>query len=428
MTADVHERDQVNTPALQRRTLLILLLSAIPAGSASSATFPTATLLADEVTGNATLAGVAGVGATLGAALTAVPLARRMAARGRRPGLRAAYGLAAIGGLLGVIAAIAEIYLLIIVAMICIGASSAANLAARFAAVDLVDEERRARMLGFLVWGTMFGSVAGPFLGLDLGGRLALSVGLPELAGPYMFATIGLTFASLSIERFLRPDPLVVIDGLTDPDSVEGRRGVGAAFQRIFETPDARLAVGAMAIGHAVMVGIMTMTPLHMKNGEHELRIIGLVISLHVVGMYAFSPLVGWLVDKAGPKPMIGAAGLISFAGSQFAGNTASHESAGVFIGLFLVGLGWSFGLISGSSLLTSTFDPSERVVIQGAADLSMAVLAVAAGLGAGAVVALRNYHDLGLVGGGIALIITAATIWSLFRDRGDRSDPTPAV
>jgi len=424
MTTEV--RDQtVNTAELQRRTLLILLLSAIPAGAATSATFPTATLLADDITGSATLAGVAGVGATLGSALVSVPLARRMAARGRRPGLRAAYTLAAIGGVLGVIAAIASIYVLIIVAMVCIGASSAANLAARFAAVDLVDEERRARMLGFLVWGTLFGSVSGPFLGLDLGGRLAVSVGLPELAGPYLFATICLTFASIAIERFLRPDPLVVIDGLTDPESVKGRRGVVSAFRRIFETPDARLAVGAMAIGHAVMVGIMTMTPLHMKNGEHEFRIIGLVISLHVVGMYFFSPLVGWLVDKTGPKPMIGAAGLISFAGSQVAAQTPSHESIGVFIGLFLIGLGWSFGLISGSSLLTSSFDPSERVVIQGAADLSMSVLAVAAGLGAGGVVALRNYHDLGQIGGAIALLITIATIWSLFRDR---SAPTPAV
>lgn len=425
MTADVRDQKVVNTPALQRRTLLILLLSAIPAGAATSATFPTATLLADEITGNETLAGIAGVGATLGSALASVPLARRMAARGRRPGLRAAYTLAAVGGVLGVVAALAEIYLLVIVAMVCIGASSAANLAARFAAVDLVDEERRARMLGFLVWGTMFGSVLGPFLGLDLGGRLAKSVGLAELAGPYMFATIGLTFASVSIDRLLRPDPLVVIDGLTDPDSVKGRRGVAQAFRRIFETPNARLAVAAMAIGHAVMVGIMTMTPLHMKNGEHELRVIGLVISLHVVGMYAFSPVVGWFVDKTGPKPMIGAAGLISFAGSQVAAQTPSHESIGVFIGLFLIGLGWSFGLISGSALLTSSFDVSERVVIQGAADLSMLVLGVGAGLGAGAVVALRNYHDLGQAGGAIALVITIATIWSLFRDR---AQPTPTI
>jgi len=123
-----------------------------------------------------------------------------------------------------------------------------------------------------------------------------------------------------------------------------------------------------MAIGHAVMVGVMTMTPLHMENGEHELRIIGFVISLHVLGMYFFSPLVGWFVDRLGPRILIGVGGLISFSGTEFAARTESHDSAGVFVGLFLIGLGWSFGLISGSALLTSAFPPAERVGIQGAA------------------------------------------------------------
>jgi MFS family permease len=169
-----------------------------------------------------------------------------------------------------------------------------------------------------------------------------------------------------------------------------------------------------MVVGHAVMVGVMTMTPLHMDNGDHELRVIGFVISLHVVGMYAFSPLVGWLVDRIGPHLVIASAGIVLFSGGELAAHTDAQDSGGVFAGLFLIGLGWSFALIAGSSLLTGAFAPAERVEVQGAADLIMISAGAMAGLSAGVIVEWTSYHSLSHWSGVLALGLVLAAFGPL--------------
>ena len=143
-------------------------------------------------------------------------------------------------------------------------------------------------------------------------------------------------------------------------------------LRRIAAVPEARLAVLAMLTGQAVMVGVMTLTPLHMEGGGQEFKVIGWVISLHIVGMYAFSPIVGWLVDRVGPHLMIGLGGVILFVGAELASHTDPEHSTGLFVGLMMIGLGWSFGLIAGSALLTASFGVSERVEVQGGADFMM--------------------------------------------------------
>ena len=179
--------------------------------------------------------------------------------------------------------------------------------------------------------------------------------------------------------------------------------------ERIATIPAARLAVLAMLTGQGVMVGVMTMTPLHMKNGDHQLSVIGLVISLHIIGMYAFSPLVGWLVDHAGPHLVIAVGGVTLLVGSEMASRTSPEDSLGIFIGLLLIGLGWSFGLISGSALLTGAFPAHQRVEVQGAADMMMTLGGAASGLLAGATMERIGYHSFSHWAGLTALILVAA-------------------
>ena len=407
----------VHDPALQRRTLRVLLASVVPAGMGMAGGFAAVAVLAEDITGSDTLAGFAAACLSIGGAITTVPLATYMSQHGRRPGLRIGWTIAAGGAALAFLAAVVSFYPLLVIGVIGIGVGNATNLTARYAAADLAPDGGRARAIGFLVWAGTVGSVLGPTVALGPAGWVAEQFGLPELAGPYMLSFVVFVFAAFAVDRLLHPDPLVVAGGIQESgDGRPKRPPLSQSFGRIWTVPAARLAVFAMMLGQAVMVGVMTMTPLHMKDGDHELRIIGLVISLHIVGMYAFSPVVGWLVDRIGTHIMIAAGGIILFVGAEMASHTDPEDSAGVFTGLFLIGLGWSFGLIAGSTLLTSSFGVNERVSVQGASDLVMVGAGATAGLVSGLAVEWSSFHSLSHWSGVAALAMVLAAGWPLVR------------
>ncbi len=399
-------------PDLQRRTVRVLLASVVPAGMGTSGGFAAVAVLAEEITGSDTLAGIAAACLSVGGALATIPLANHMAKNGRRPGLRRGWTVAAAGAVLAFFAAVLEFYPLLLLGVVGIGVGNATTLSARYAGADLAPEDGRARAIGFLVWAGTIGSVLGPTIALGPAGWVAGQFGLPELAGPYMLSFVVFVLAGTLIERSLHPDPLVVSGGLSE-EGVK-RPPVRDAFGKIWRHPSARLAVFAMLLGQAVMVGVMTMTPLHMKDGDHELRIIGFVISLHIIGMYAFSPIVGWLVDRLGPYLMIGTGGVVLFSGAELASHTDAQDSLGVFVGLLLIGVGWSFGLIAGSALLTGSFPIEQRVPVQGAADLIMVGSGASAGIGAGLAVEWSSFHSLSHWSGIAALAMVVAAGWAL--------------
>ena len=414
---------------LQRRTLGTLMASVLPAGAAAASGFSSAALLGKEITGNGAWGTLAASVVTVGATLTTVPLAGFMGRHGRRPGLRRAWAIGAVGALAAAMAAITDLYPLLLLGALGIGVGNAANLTARYAAADLAPAQTRARAIGTLVWASSFGSALGPTLGLGVVGSGAEALGLPELAGPYLLALVLFGAAAVFVERRLHPDPLVVAGGLTPAEP--GERGGFAelagqfadardALGEIIRHPAARLAVTAMVVGHGVMVAVMTATPLHMKDGDHELRVIGFVISLHIVGMYFFAPVVGWLVDRFGPRPVIATGGVILFSGAELASHTDPADRLGVFVGLLLIGLGWSFGLVAGSSLLTGAFPIERRVSVQGGADLVMSGGGALASLTAGVVYEFGDYHDLSHYAGLLALGLTAYAAWRMLRTERD--------
>jgi len=179
-----------------------------------------------------------------------------------------------------------------------VGSASAAAYQARFAAIDLVSDEHKAKQLSYVVWGSTVGAVTGPNL-MEPAGKLAAHFDLPELVGPYLVSTVTLTFAATLIFLFLKPDPYLTALGEGKRYSA-GKKHIKEALWHIKERSIALFAILAISIGHIAMVSVMVMTPVHMKHVDVSLRIIGMVISVHVIGMYAFSPIVGSISDRVG--------------------------------------------------------------------------------------------------------------------------------
>lgn len=405
--------DTADRTRLQRRTLTVLMASAAPAGMGMAGGFAATTLASKGIVENESLASLAATMTSIGGALIAVPLARLMAHRGRRPGLRLGWLIAAVGAATAVVAVETSTYLLLLIGSLGIGAGNGTNLAARYAAADLAEDDRRARSIGILVWAASLGSILGPTVALGATERPAEWLGFESLSGPYLMGVTVFVLAATIVHTFLRPDPLLVAtggDGIEAPE----RPSLKESYRRIGTNRLAVIAVGAMAVGQAVMVSVMTVTPLHMQDGAHEKEIIGLVISLHIVGMYLFAPVVGWLVDRLPNSLIVATAGITLFIGGEFASHTDAEDRNGVFLGLFLIGLGWSFAMISGSSLLTGAFGATERASIQGAADFTMTAAGASAGIASGAVVELTSYHTLSHWAGVAALALVAAGLYPL--------------
>ena len=391
---------------LQRRTLLLLFCTQVIGGVGVAIGLSVGALLAADLAGVG-LSGVAQSSAVVGAALLAVPVVRIMRQSGRRPGMLAAYLAAALGGLGVLAAAVLESVPLLFAGLFLFGGGTTANLQARYTAVDLAPAARRGRQLSLVVWATTVGAVAGPNLaplaGDALGGVRLAGREVPTLAAPFAFSALLFGLAALVLWLRLRPDPLLVARARAGVPAAGDRRRLGmrAALSAVAARPAARLGVAAMSVGHLVMVGVMAMTPVHILGAgydeAHTLRIVGIVLSLHIAGMFAFAPVTGWLTDRFGRRPVIlGGVGLL-LAACAVAG-TAEHHSGQLTIGLFLLGLGWSGTMVAGSTLLSESVPEPVRPSAQGLSDLVMGLAGASAGALSGLVVAWSGYPTLNLL------------------------------
>jgi MFS family permease len=176
---------------------------------------------------------------------------------------------------------------------------------------------------------------------------------------------------------------------------------MGAAWRAVLSQPAATLGVSAMAVGHLVMVGVMAMTPVHIRGAGHEaaltLRIVGIVISVHIAGMYAFSPVMGWLTDRLGRRPVVVTGIGLLLSACALAG-TAGHSHGQLGAGLTVLGLGWSATMVAGSTLLSESIAVELRAAAQGLSDLIMGLAAAAAGALSGVILQARGYPVLTLL------------------------------
>jgi MFS family permease len=416
--------------ALQRKVVRTLVGSQVLSGVGMACGIAVGALIAEDLSGTEALAGVGTTAQVFGTALITIPVARATAARGRRIGLRFGLSLAFVGSAIVVLAAVVRSFPLFVVGMFLFGGGTTANNQTRYAAADLAEPARRGRDLSIVVWATTIGSVAGPNL-VGPGKALANALRLPELSGVFVFSLAGFLLAWLFVDRRLRPDPLLTARSLDDAaraagataavatpavarpaatppseavaDAASGgvadvpnhdgsmRRGLAVVRSR----PGALPAVLVMALGHLVMVSVMVMTPIHMKHGHAELEVIGFVISIHILGMFALSPIVGLAVDRFGGQRVAMTGGVILTLAAVLASRSQAGWSGLLLAALFLLGVGWSCTLVSGSTLLTAAVSTDERPASQGLADLVMGLMGAFGGACAGFVVDRYGYGTL---------------------------------
>ncbi|MFB7533617.1 MFS transporter [Streptomyces sp. NPDC056178] len=397
-------------PRLRRRTSAVLIASQILGGLGVPIGIALAPVLATEVSGSEALSGLAPTASVTGTALLSLPLAALMTSRGRRPGLVLAYLIGALGAGLVVLSTLVESFPLLLLGMAGFGAGSSANLQARFAAADLVEPHRRGRAISTVIWATTIGSVLGPNIAAPAG-QVFRGTAISEKAGPFFFAAGIFLLAAVVVGVLLRPDPLLTARALAPQnDESSSGRSLRAGIAAVRASATARLALVTVAVSHTAMVSIMVMTPVDLGHHGAGLQLIGLVISGHIAGMYAFSPVMGWLSDRFGRLTVIGlAVGLLSCA-ALLAG-TAGPSHGRTAAGLFLLGLGWSAGLVAGSALLTDSVPQPARAAVQGLSDLTMNTAAGIGGAIAGVIVARASYGWLNAIAACLLLPMAALAL-----------------
>jgi MFS family permease len=386
--------------ALARRTLGVLMLSQALGSAGFASSVAVGALIAKDLLGADTFAGSAGATVTVGGAIASLVLAGIMSARGRRPGLLAGYGIASIGAVVAVVGAQNRWFWLFLVGSLLFGASQGANQLARFAAADLAPAEERGSYISKLLFASTFGGVLGPLL-VGVTEAAGEAMGLWKLTGPYVVAIGFFALAAVNTSARLRPDPLVVIGGL-DPSRGVRLPPAGEALRVVGSIPAARLAMSTVVLCHVVMVAVMTMTPVHMKDHGHSASLSGAVIALHIAGMYALSPLVGRWSDRIGRVPVLLTGAFVLLLATVVTA-LAGAAPAVLFLGLLLLGLGWSCSMVSGSALLTESVPAASRVAVQGTSDLVMGLCGAAAAFSSGFVKRAWGFHVLADAGAVVA-------------------------
>lgn len=404
---------------LQRRVRRVLMLGQVMSGIGMGATLSMGAILASRLSGSEAWSGMATTMATLGAALAAVPLARLAGRSGRRISLFTGALVASSGAIITIVSAMRELFPLLLVGFAFIGVGTAVNLQSRFAATDLAHEKTRSRDLSLVVWATTVGAVSGPNL-VTPGEELGSFLGLPELAGPFLFTLAAQGLAAVVYFVGLRPDPLLLARDLARDPSSAGAKSLGP---RVDNLAVARTAIISIALSHATMVSVMAMTPVHLVNHGASLAIVGFTISLHIAGMYALAPVFGILSDRIGRIPTILVGQLILLASLLVTGFGAENEMA-VVIGLVLLGLGWSAATVAGSALLSESTIIEKRAARQGISDLVMSGSGAAGGALAGVVLAFLGYSGLSFV----ALVLVAGVVVRIVYTRQSVVEPPVSV
>jgi MFS family permease len=408
---------------LYRRTLMIVVLSQIFGGAGLAAGVTVGALLAQDMLGTDSYAGVPVALLTLGSAGASLVVGRLSQRFGRRSGLAAGFLAGGIGAIGVVIAALTNNIILLFASLLIYGAGSATNLQARYAGTDLAKSRQRATAISIALVSTTLGAVAGPNL-VDAMGRFALAIGVPALAGPFILGAAAYILAGLVILVLLRPDPLVVAQAIadvqrTDVSNFSGKKSTTQVINK------RGVVVGAtiMVLTQIVMVAIMTMTPVHMGHHGHGLKEVGLVIGFHVAGMYLPSLVTGILVDKIGRIKMAIASGATLLTAGILAAFAPADSMLGLIIALSLLGLGWNFGLISGTALIVDSTQPSTRAKTQGTVDVLIALAGASGGALSGVVVGLSSYTTLSLAGGILALLLIPVVFWSRSNKNNDQQN-----
>lgn len=397
--------------SLYKRSLIIVVISQIFSGAGLAAGITVGALLAQKMLGDNSLAGMPVALFTLGSAGAAYLVGKFSERYGRRFGLAGGYLVGAAGAVGVIAAAITNSAVLLFISLIIYGSGMATNLQARYAGTDLANKKQRATAVSMAMVSTTFGAVAGPNL-VEPMGRFALKVGLPALAGPFLLAAAAYALAGLVLLIFLHPDPLIVSKLIAR--SAEGSAELQGEQAEVLENRKGIIAGAAvMVLTQMIMLAIMTMTPVHMAHHGHGLRAVGLVIGIHIGCMYFPSLFTGILADKFGRITMAVASGITLLTAGLLAAFAPTHSLGALIAALALLGLGWNFGLISGTALIVDSTGSKTRAKTQGTVDVLIALAGASGGALSGMVVAGASFATLSIGGGIFALVLIPIVFWS---------------
>ena len=384
---------QLDSPEVQKvyeRTIRTVIFSQMLGGAGLAAGITVGSLIAAQMLGTEKYAGVPSALFTLGSALAALLVGRITQQRGRRLGLATGFFLGGFGALLIILATILNNVWLLFFSLVIYGAGTATNLQARYAGTDLALPHKRATAVSMAMVATTFGAVLGPNL-VGVMSQVARFLHIPELAGIFILAAVAFFAAGFVLYFFLKPDPYLLARDI----AIQAPKTQQGAHQRslIF------LGGFVMVMTQIIMVAIMTMTPLHMQHHNHSVNAIGLVIGFHIASMYLPSLVTGKLVTKIGTHTMALIAGFVLVLAAVTTMFAPTDSVPLLILGLSLLGIGWNFGLISGTTAVVDGTNTLERPKIQSRLDVCIAVFGSLAGILSGVVVSFSDYAMLSFIG-----------------------------
>ncbi|MGN7477478.1 MFS transporter [Solibacillus silvestris] len=401
---------------LYKRTLWVVILSQTFGGAGLAAGITVGALIARQLLGSESFSGLPTALFTLGSALSAFLVGRFSQRFGRRYGLSFGFITGGVGAIGVVTATAMENIVLLFLALFIYGAGTSTNLQARYAGTDLAKPKQRATAISMAMVATTFGAVAGPNL-VTPTGHLAEAIGLPALTGPFLLAALAYLLAGFTFFFLLKPDPLLVAIAIAEKQNNQQiSAGITANEQPTIDRLGMSVGAIVLVLTHVVMVAIMTMTPVHMEHAGSGLSLIGLVISMHVAAMYLPSLVTGILVDKIGRAWMVIASGITLSLAGFLAAYTPGDVIWSISLALILLGLGWNFGLISGTAMIIDATTIQNRAKVQGSVDVSVALGGSAGGLLSGIIVANSSYSYLSFAGAYLAILLIPLMIWVRYR------------
>jgi MFS family permease len=404
---------RMQTERAAQKITRILFLSQGLGSAALIAASTVGSIVGAKLGGSAAWGGVPAAVYLLGSALSALVWGHLTGRAGWRAALICGAALGAAGALVAGISIQASRLLPFLAALPMLGAAQSIFQLSRFASAEVHPPDQRGRAISNVVLGGTVGAIFGPLL-VGPFGRWARASGLDELAGPYGITFLLCLLVGGLIFLSLRPDPRdlgrQIYPGiLTGQDRGESKRSIGV----ILRQPGAVLATTAMVGGQIVMVMVMVITALHMRGHDHALSSVSFVISSHTFGMFAFSLVSGRLADRWGRVPVIATGAATLLLACLLA--PLSPQVVPLSVALFLLGLGWNFCFVGGSSLLADNLLPGERNRVQGLNDLLIGLASAASSLNSGLVFAALGFGAMSLAGAGIALLLLFLALYRQF-------------
>lgn len=369
--------------------------------------FTLLSIMAVELSGNESLTGIPSSILTLSKAFAALPLGFFMGRFGRRMGLSLSYGVSGLGAFLGVIAIVQGWFWMLVVSSAIIGMGRAGGDLARFAAGDMFPESERAGMIGRIVFAGTIGAIVGPLM-VAPGSWIAERINLNPDTGPWLVAIVFYFMATAIAFFLLRPDPMQIARDIEGEEKKKKNEETeqGRSIPEMLKLPMVQLAILSMLIAQVVMVTLMVITPLHMSHHDHGNGAVSIVISAHTLGMFGLSAVTGRLIDRFGRITMMIAAALTLILSAII--SPLSTALPVLVVGLFLLGLGWNFGYIAGSSMLADALKGEERSRMQGANDMLVAGTAALGSFSSGPLFESGGY----VMVAGVGIVLAIIFMW----------------